>query len=60
MKLIRMTSGTARGRYLLLDEKRNRIIHPNGYVSEKCVLPWTGYWKESSRPMPAWASQFME
>ena len=60
MKLIRMTSGPAKGRYLLLDEKRDRIIHPNGFVSEKCVLPWNGEWSESARPMPQWASQFLE
>ena len=60
MKLIHMISGPAKGRFLLLDEKRNRIIHPNGFVSEKCVLPWNGEWRESTRPMPQWASQFLE
>lgn len=58
-RLIRMTTGVAKGRYLLLDEDRGKIIHPNGYISLGCVLPWNGQWIFSSRPMPRWAAPYL-
>jgi hypothetical protein len=59
-KLIRITKGIGVGRYLILDEKKNCIIHENGYVSEGCVLPWNCAWRVSKRKMPRWAVEMLK
>lgn len=59
IKLIRVTSGPATGKYLLWITETGDIIHPNGYVSPGGRLPWNAEWVVSQRKMPQWAKPFV-
>ena len=60
IKLIRVTSGPAKGKYLLRITETGDIIHPNGYRSKKGQLPWNAEWVVSTRKMPEWAKPFVK
>ena len=59
IQLIRVTTGPAKGKYLLIISENGDVIHSNGYRARNGQMPKDAEWVVSKREMPEWAKPFV-